>query len=62
MENVPTDVAQSKYFRAMLKSFDSNAAPPSINKVKDQFRVLAANIRQAQLVTNYLWLLCDNYA
>jgi hypothetical protein len=35
----------------MLKSYDVNADPPSINKVKDQFRVLEANIRQAQLVT-----------
>jgi hypothetical protein len=51
MDNVPTDVVQSKYFRAMLKSYYANAEPPSINKVKDHFRVLEANIRQAQLVT-----------
>jgi hypothetical protein len=51
MDNVPTDVVQSKYFRAMLKLYDANAVPPSINKVKDYFRVLEANIRQAQLVT-----------
>jgi hypothetical protein len=30
-------------------SFDSNAAPPSINKVKDQLQVLEANIMQAHL-------------
>jgi hypothetical protein len=45
MDNVPTDVVQSKYFRPTLNSFDSNAAPPSINKVKEQFRVLEENIR-----------------
>jgi hypothetical protein len=51
MDNVPTtDVLQSKYFRAMLKSYDANADPPSINKVKNQFRVFEAN-RQAQLIT-----------
>jgi hypothetical protein len=65
MENVPTDVVQSKYFRAMLNSFDSNAAPPSINKVKDhQFQVLAANIRQAQLVTTsgcFVTITCDHW-
>jgi hypothetical protein len=51
LDNVPTDVVQSKYFRAMLKSYDANADPPSINKVKDQFRVLEANIRQVKLLT-----------
>jgi hypothetical protein len=35
MDNFPTDVVQSKYFRAMLKSYDTNADPPPINKVKD---------------------------
>jgi hypothetical protein len=35
----------------MLKSYDANADPPSINKVKDQFRVLEANIRQVKLLT-----------
>jgi hypothetical protein len=64
MENVPTDVVQSKYFRAMLNSFDSNAAPPSVNKAKDQFRVLEANIRQAQLVTTsgcFVTITCDHW-
>jgi hypothetical protein len=45
-------------------SFDSNAAPPSINKVKDQFRVLEANIRQAQLVSTsdcFLTIPCDHW-
>ena len=51
MDNVPTKIVESKYFRAMLKSLGANADPPSINKVKDHFRVLEANIRQAQLVT-----------
>jgi hypothetical protein len=37
MDNVPTHVIESKYFRAILKSFDANADPPSINKVKDHF-------------------------
>jgi hypothetical protein len=45
MNNVATDVVQSKYFRGMLKSYDSNAEPPSINKVKDHFKVFEANIR-----------------
>jgi hypothetical protein len=40
MANVPTDVIESNYFKAMLKSFDANADPPSINKVKDHFRIL----------------------
>jgi NADPH-dependent 7-cyano-7-deazaguanine reductase QueF-like protein len=37
MDNVPTEVVESKHFRAMLNSFASNAALPSVNKVKDQF-------------------------
>jgi hypothetical protein len=63
MANVPTDVIESKYFKAMLKSFDANADPPSINKVKDRFRILEENIRQAQLVTTtggYVSITCDH--
>jgi hypothetical protein len=50
----------------MLKSFDANADPPSINKLKDQFRVLEANLRQAQLVTTSpgfvtMTSLCDHW-
>ena len=64
MANVPTDVIESKYFKAMLKSFDANADPPSINKVKDHFRILEENIRQAQLVTTtggYVTITCDHW-
>ncbi len=64
MNNVVTDVVQSKYFRKMLKSYDSNAEPPSITKVKDHFRVLEANIRQAQLVTTsggFVTITCDHW-
>jgi hypothetical protein len=65
MGNVPTDILQSKYFRAMLKSYDANAEPPSINKVKDHFRVLEPNnIRQAQLVTTsggFVTITCDHW-
>ena len=64
MNNVATDVVESKYFRKMLKSYDSNAEPPSINKVKDHFRVLEANIRQAQLVTTsggFVTITCDHW-
>jgi hypothetical protein len=61
---VPTDVVPSKCFRAMLKSFDSIAAAPSIIKVKDQFQVFKANIRQAQLVTTsggFVPTRCDHW-
>jgi hypothetical protein len=64
MENVPTDVVESPYFRDMLKSYDANAEPPSKNKVKDHFRVLEANIRQAQLVTTtggFVTITCDHW-
>jgi hypothetical protein len=46
-----------------LKSYDANVYPPSINKVKDHFRVLEANIRQAQLVTisgGFVTIVCDH--
>jgi hypothetical protein len=48
----------------MLKSYDANAEPSSINKVKDHFRVLEANIRQAQLVTTsggFVTITCDHW-
>ena len=45
MNNVATDIVQSKYFRNMFNLYDSNAVPQSINKVKDHFCVLVANIR-----------------
>ncbi len=64
MANVPTDVIESKYFKAMLKSFGANADPPSINKVKDHFRILEENIRQAQLVTTtggFVTITCDHW-
>ena len=65
MENVPMDVLESKYYRAMLKTFDdANADPPGIDKVKGRFRSLEANIRQTQLVTttgNWFTITCDHW-
>jgi hypothetical protein len=64
MDNVPTDVIESKYFKGMLKSYDANADPPSVSKVKDHFRVLEANIRQAQLITTtggFVTITCDHW-
>jgi hypothetical protein len=58
VKNVPTEIVESKYFRAMLESFDANADPPSINKVKDHFRGLGSQ-HQAGSVDYYNWWLCD---